>query len=151
MNPEKANAEGLAKCLGESLQRVGIKNVYDKEEVLNIQPVVVGSSTDGASVNINQLSSIKEEKQKALPWISWSWCYAHRLELACKNGLVSGLFKSIEEMLLRVYYPYEKSPKKGRELVSIVNELKEVLMVALLLCDLKALGGLLTSEKHLRE
>ena len=61
--------------------------------------------------------------QKALPWIFWSWCYAHRLELAYKNG---GLFKSIEEMLLRVYSLYEKSPKKARELVSIVNELKEV-------------------------
>ena len=73
---------------------LGIKNVYDKEEVLNVQPVVVGGGTDGASVNIGQHSSIKEDMQKALPWIFWSWCYAHHLELACKNGLVSGLFKS---------------------------------------------------------
>ena len=40
---------------------LGIKNVYDKEEVLNVHPVVVGGGTDGASVNIGQHSSIKEE------------------------------------------------------------------------------------------
>ena len=42
---------------------LGIKNVYDKEEVLNVHPVVVGGGTDGASVNIGQHSSIKEEMQ----------------------------------------------------------------------------------------
>ena len=56
---------------------LGIKNVYDKEEVLNVHPDVVGGGTDGASINIGQHSSIKEEMQKALPWIFWSWCYAH--------------------------------------------------------------------------
>ena len=54
------------------------------------------------------------------------WCYAHRLELACKNALTSTLFKDMEEMLLRLYYLYEKSPKKTRELGEIVEELKEV-------------------------
>ena len=56
----------------------------------------------------------------------WSWCYSHRLELASKNGLCSALFKSIDEMLLRLYYLYHKSPKKMRELVTIVDDLKEV-------------------------
>ena len=81
---------------------LGIKNVHDKEEVLNVHPFVVGGGTDGASVNIGQHSSIKDEMQKALPWIFWSWCYTHHLELACKNGLVSGLFKSIEAPYLSI-------------------------------------------------
>ena len=81
------------------MNRVGIKNLYDKEEVLKVQPIVVGGGADGASVNIGRHCSIKEEIQKSLPWVFWSWCFAHRLELA-KNGLVSGLFKDIEEMLL---------------------------------------------------
>ena len=50
----------------------------------------------------------------------------HCLELACKNALSSILFKGIEEMLLRLYYVYEKSPKKMRELEEVVKELKEV-------------------------
>ena len=64
--------------------------------------------------------------QSAHPWLVWSWCYAHRLELACKNALTSTLFKGIEEMLLRLYFLYEKSPKKTRELEGIVEDLKEV-------------------------
>ena len=51
---------------------LGIKNVYDKEEVQNVHPVVVGDGTDGASVKIGQHSRIKEEMQTALPLIFWS-------------------------------------------------------------------------------
>jgi hypothetical protein len=56
----------------------------------------------------------------------WLWCYAQRLELACKNALTSTLFKGIEEMLLTLYFLYEKSPKKTRELEGIVEDVKEV-------------------------
>jgi len=56
----------------------------------------------------------------------WAWCYAHPLELACKNALSSKLFKETGEMLLRLYYLYEKSPKKTRELGEIVEDLKGV-------------------------
>ena len=63
--------------------------------------------------------------QRALPWLFWAWCYAHRLELACYDSLSSNLFKDIQEMLLRLYYLYEKLAKKSRELVDIVDDLKE--------------------------
>ena len=36
--------------------------------------------------------------QNVLPWITWSWCYAHRLELACKTALTGTLFKDVEDM-----------------------------------------------------
>ena len=39
---------------------------------------------------------------------------------------MSSLFKDVEEMLLRLYYIYEKSPKKSRDLASIVENLKNV-------------------------
>ena len=48
------------------------------------------------------------------------------MELACKDALSSKRFKNIDEMLLRLYYLYEKSPKKCRELEDVVSELKEV-------------------------
>jgi len=60
------------------------------------------------------------------PWLVWSWCYVHRLELACKNAFDSKLFKDIDEMLLWLFYLYEKSPTKTRELEVIVKELREV-------------------------
>ena len=42
-----------------------------------------------------------------------------------KDALNHTFFKSIDEMLLRLYYLYEKSPKKCRELEGIVTDLKE--------------------------
>ena len=56
----------------------------------------------------------------------WSWCYVHRLELSLRDGLSSQLFRSIEEILLRLYYLYEKSAKKVRQLKEVVEDLKEV-------------------------
>ena len=61
-----------------------------------------------------------------MPWLFWAWCYAHRLELACKDAFSSQLFHDVEEMLLRLYYLYEKSAKKCRELEDVVVNLKEV-------------------------
>ena len=96
--------------------------------VLGIQgkPILIGGGTDGASVNIAEHSGMKGKLQKQLPWLYWTWCYAHRLELACKDAYSSQLFKDIAEVLLCLYYLYAKSPKKFRELAKIVEDLKEV-------------------------
>ena len=40
--------------------------------------------------------------------------------------MTSRLFKLLDDVLLRLYYIYEKSPKKSRELADIVENLKEV-------------------------
>ena len=126
-NPNKADANGLLQCLVEVLKSIlQIQNVCERSKVLEVNPILVGGGTDGASVNIAQHTSIKSKLQNCLPWIYWSWCYAHRLELSSKDGLISVLFKSIQDMLLRLYYLYEKSPKKVRELKGIVEDLKEV-------------------------
>ena len=70
---------------------------------------------------------MKGKLQHALPWLFWSWCFAHCLELACKNSLCTQLFKDIEDMLLKLYYVYKKSPKKYRELNDIVGDLRKCL------------------------
>ena len=77
-------------------------------------PVLIGAGTDGASVNVGAHGGMKGKLQSDLPWLFWSWCFAHRLEL------------DINEMLLRLYYLYQNSPKKSQELASIVSDLKEV-------------------------
>ncbi len=126
-NPDRADTDGLVSGLQKTLEKIlGISDTLDKSSVLSTRPVLVGGGSDGASVNIAHHKSIRERFQKSLPWMFWSWCFSHRLELASKNGLTSRLFKAIEEMLLRLYYLYKKSPKKTRELSVIVEELKEV-------------------------
>ena len=42
---------------------------------------LVGVGTDGAAVNIAG-AGLKGLVEKELPWVLWSWCMAHRLELA---------------------------------------------------------------------
>ena len=53
------------------------------------------------------------------------WCMAHRLELAIKDAMKATAFDLIDDLLLRLYYLYEKSPKKCRELEDIISDLKE--------------------------
>ena len=72
-------------------------------------------------------AGLKGIMEKKIIWVYWMWCLAHRLELAIKNALKGTYFDSIDDMLLRLYYLYEKSPKKSRELVDIIKDLKEFL------------------------
>ena len=52
------------------------------------------------------------------------WCLAHRLELAVKDALKGTTFDVVDDMLLRLDYIYEKSPKKCRELEEVITDLK---------------------------
>lgn len=52
------------------------------------------------------------------------WYLAHRLELSVKDALKSTSFDLIDELLLRLYYVYHKSPK-CRELEDIISDLKD--------------------------
>ena len=114
------------------MQFLSVENVLDKDNILSVEgkPVLVGVGTDGATVNIGEHNGLKGQMQRALPWLFWSWCYAHRLELACKDAFRSSLFSAVQEMLLRLYYVYEKSPKKSRELESIVSDLEQAFDLA---------------------
>ncbi len=71
----------------------------------------MGIATDGAAVNIAR-SGLKGLVEYQLPWIFWMWCLAHQMELAIKDALTNTSFCDIDDMLMRLYYLYEKSPKK---------------------------------------
>jgi len=55
------------------------------------------------------------------------WCLAHRLELRIKDALKGTYFDGIDDMLLRLYYIYERSLKKCCELKDIVTDLQQFL------------------------
>ena len=44
------------------------------------------------------------------------WCLAHRLELAVKDALKGTVFDAVDDMLLKLYYLYKKSPKNVESL-----------------------------------
>ena len=79
----------------------------------------MGYGCDDASANM-AAGGLRGHLEQAVPWVVMFWCIAHRLELSFNDSLKSTCFTNIDEMLLRLYYLYEKLPKKCRELEDIV-------------------------------
>ena len=102
--PQSVTARGLFEVLEGCLQGLGIWEVSPDE-----CKKLVGVGTDGAVANI-AASGLKGLVEERLGWVFWMWCMAHRLELAIKDALKGTTFDEIDEMLLRLYYLYEKSP-----------------------------------------
>ena len=81
-------------------------------------------ASDGTSVNSSIKKGIISLIIKENPWVGFVWCFAHRLELALKQVLKEW-FKPIT-CLMNLYYLYEKSSKKLRELKVLHELLKEI-------------------------
>ncbi len=107
--PHSVTGEGLLDCFQSTLNSIVISEV-----TINQCKFLIGLGTDGASSNIAAvgLRGIVEQK---LPWVYWNWCFAHRIKLAIKDALSSTSFDLIDDIILKLYYIYEKSPKKCRE------------------------------------
>ncbi len=112
--PPRANAAGLLEFFNRAISRVGI---------LDWEKKLIGFRCDGASVNIGA-NGLRGFLEDVVSWIICFWCLAHRLQLALKDALDKTSFSTIDDMLLHLYYLYEKSPKKCRELNEIVESLK---------------------------
>ena len=54
--------------------------------------------------------------KKEMPCITFVGCMAHRQELAIQDALKDSFFDEVDDMILRIFYLYQKSPKKLREL-----------------------------------
>ena len=115
--PRSCTGLGLFQCFESAMDYVGISDWRDR---------LVGYGCDGASANI-ALGGLRGQLTEEVPWLVMFWCLAHRLELSLNDSFKNTYFASIDEMLLRLYYLYEKSPKKCRELDDIVTELKACL------------------------
>ena len=74
---------------------LGVNDLQCPEDVLGVDglPVLIGAGTDGATVNVGVHACLKAKLQSKLPWVSWSRCFAHRLELACKDAFTSYLHR----------------------------------------------------------
>lgn len=115
--PKSCTGLGLFKCFESAMEYVGISDWKDR---------LVGFGCDGASANM-ALGGLRGQLEEVVPWVVMVWCLAHRLELSLSDSLKNTYFASIDEMLLRLYYLYEKSPKKCHQLEDIVTELKTCL------------------------
>lgn len=105
---------GLFDCFEKAME-------YMKLEAWKTKMIDLGC--DGTNANIAD-GGLKGLLQCEVPWVCVFWCLSHRLELSLKDALKSTFFDTIDDLLLRMYYIYEKSPKKCRALDDIVFELK---------------------------
>ena len=81
--PKNVDAQGLFDYLESSLGRLGIQAV-DAEHC----KMLIGIGTDGMSAN----GGLKGLVEKQVPWLHWSWCLAHRLELSVNDALIERHF-----------------------------------------------------------
>ena len=115
--PQSTTGEGLYECLQRAFDFVEIDNWMKKR---------ISFGCDGASANI-AVGGLRGHLEKEVPWVVMFWCLAHRLELALKGALKGNpVLLDVDDMLLRLYYLYEKSPKKCRELKGIVNDMTSI-------------------------
>ena len=111
---KKADAHGLKAMLETAFNRFGITCYYDR---------LVGLNLDGGSVNMGKHSGENVLVQSEAPWVDIVHCFNHRLELAIKDAFnESAFYSNIDEMLSKLYWLYQKSPKRLTEL----KELSEV-------------------------
>ena len=80
--------------------------------------------SDGANVNFGKESGLIAVLQEKRLWVVFIWCFSHRLELALKDALKQE-FDPINETLKNMYYLYETSRKKLRELKKLYQLLKD--------------------------
>ena len=60
-----------------------------------------------------------------MPWLVVIHCLNHRLELGVKDALRKTYIDEVSSMLINLYYVYEKSPKRLRELRSVGEVMEE--------------------------
>ena len=77
---------------------------------------IVGLDVDGTSVNMGPLNGLGKIVKDSAPWLQLVNCFNHRIELALKDAFDISPFGDIDNMVMKLYYLYKKSPKRYREL-----------------------------------
>ena len=96
--PKKVNSQGIFDCLATGLHSLGTQDISAEH-----CKFLVGIGTVGAAAYV-AAARLKCLVEKEVPWLYWSWCSAHHVELAVKDALKGTCFNLIDEMLLCLYY-----------------------------------------------
>ena len=101
--PQTVIAEGFFEWLQSGLRQLGIEATDaaagDCKKIVELELM-------GAAANIFS-GGFKGLVERKLHWVFWTWCLAHRLELAVKDVLKGTAFNITDDMLLRLYHIYK--------------------------------------------
>ena len=101
-----------------SVDALGLQKCFSIDKMRKM----VGFGCDGARVNLGEIV-LRGLLEVDMPWLVTVWCFANRVELSLKDAF----FSCTDEVLLRVYFLYCKSPNKCHELEEVVKEIKACL------------------------
>ena len=111
-----ATATGVKTTLEQAFAEVGISDLSQQTVCLCV---------DGAAVNLGVRRGLAAQLLVDMPWLVAIHCLNHRLELGVKDALAKTNIDEISAMLVNLYYMYENSPKRLRELKSIGEIMEE--------------------------
>lgn len=88
-------AEGVSSAIEESFRGVAesIEESFNSLGIVSIDKKLIGFTSDGASVNRGDRSSVKTILREKSPWLVFIWCIAHCLELALDDALSDTSFR----------------------------------------------------------
>ena len=66
---------------------------------------------DGSTVSSGKKSGVLIIMKEEIPWIAFVWCMTHRLKFAIQDALKEMVFEEVEDMILRIFYLYQKTQK----------------------------------------
>ena len=93
-----------------------LTTAFEKSGVLSFEKSLLRLNYDRASVNLGQFGGLGALIKETAPWLELAHCFNHRIELALKDASENSAFAKIETILMKLYYLYQKSPKRYREL-----------------------------------
>jgi hypothetical protein len=102
---KSGNAEGIKASIEEDFTRIGL----------------TGLNVHGASMNTGIHHRLGALLKQQSPWLQVVHCFNHRVELALKDAFSTTIFSKIDEMLMKLHYLYQKSPKRLRELCDLAT------------------------------
>ena len=80
---------------------------------------------DRAAVNLGVRRGLATLLRGEVPWLVAIHCLNHQLELATKSAFSKTFMDDVASVLMNLYYVYEKSPKRLRELRELADILEE--------------------------
>ena len=116
-SPPRANADGIHTCILEVLETIQIGEVELANKLISL-------GCDGAAVTMDKANGVAAQLRKLQPLLLTIHCFAHRLELACKDTTKEcDLYTKSMTMLMGLYYFYKRSALQRQTLVECFHVL----------------------------
>ena len=87
------------------------QTVFNRFGVTKFEDRIVGLNADGTSINMGPLNGLEKIVKDSTPWLQLVHCLNHCIKLSLKDAFDTSPFGDIDNMLMKLYYLYEKSPK----------------------------------------